>query len=489
MMKSLVLLALVGALSVGSLATTGCAKLTDSSNSIFRANDQQTGLSELSISAAFTVTDTAGQPIVGATVLIGTKAGVPFTGNVLTTDANGTISIPAAWVNPQPVTVQAKGFVRTTWLAQSPAPLALQVRNLAATGKLELKGKATGFGPLPEDDWADVGLIFPALKKNQLATLQVSDLVSPEVDTVTVFGQSIDIPSNVSIPKQTERYIFSITLDKPVFRTYVNEPKTWKMVATHARFPFELVVDKLRNGSTFYDVLNDFEFLSASVKDIALANPSTSQDLPITDLVFAPVVDVAAPKFSSQYAMLAVSVVDSNGYLFPTDVKVLGSSETRTLVAPKASTGYVLGALRDANAPLSGADSDAFSAMIAPSNQTTRFEFLDLPAAPKLKGNILKLSPPSASVSTISAAATYATLSLVDSHVAGKTTIDTKSPMWDVYGNAWSPSIELPELSAMPKGTYRWEVMFGGAPAGTAVTLGPNLIDNLTHVTKSALDL
>lgn len=439
------------------------------------------------------VTDATGNPVPDATVLIGMRENVPFPGNVLKSGPNGVVKLPAAWTDAQPVTIEASGFVRTTWMAQStatsPSGFVMSLRKKVTPQRLEFTGKTTGYANLAKDGFADVGVIFPALRRDQLASLQVTDLISPEIDKMTIMGQTIQIPSNISIPKQDEKYFFTITLEKPTFRTYLKEMRTWKMVATHARFPFGDVVDDLRAGKSFFDVLNYFVFESATVDDVAIATPSTSKDMAVNTTKFDSQVDVAAPKFNSKYTMLAVSVAENGGMLYPTDVKKLLAGETRRLVAPKGVAGFVVGALRDTNAPTSGAEADALSAVIAPNNTTTRFEFLDLPGVPKAKGSALVLDPPKASVASVTPAATYATLNKVDKLTAGKTQLESKSPVWDVYSNGWAPSMDLPDFGAKLTGTHRWEVLFGGAPNGTTVELGPNLIEGLSHISKSATDL
>lgn len=471
------------------LLSTGCAPVGQDAGKSGSNPDIKTVMKMKAVAGFVTVVDATGTAVPDATVMIGLRENVPFPGNVLKTNASGQIAIPAEWTDAQPVTVEAAGFVRASWMAQAPTGLALALRRKPATQRIEFKGKATGFTNLAKDDWVDVGVIFPALRRDQLASLQMTDLISPEIDTLKILGQTIEIPSNISIPKQEERYYFTVTLEKPVFRTYLREPRTWKMVATHARFPFEQVVDDLRAGKSFYDVLNYFEFKSATVSDIAMTGPSTSRDMTINDTKFNAKLDVAAPKFATKYTMLAVSVADNGGLLYPTDVKKLNSGETRRLVAPAGVGGYLVGALRDTNAPTVGAAADALSAVIAPNNQTTRFEFLDLPGNPKATGTTLVLNPPKASVAAVTPAATYATLNKVDKITSGKTELETKSPVWDIYSNGWTNSMELPQLSTKLTGSHRWEVLFGGAPNGTTVLLGPNIIDGLTHVSKSAADL
>ncbi|MBN8540912.1 MAG: hypothetical protein J0L82_11040 [Deltaproteobacteria bacterium] len=433
--------------------------------------------------------DASGAPLSQAKVMIGLRENVPFPGNILTTDTDGKIALPKAWTDAQPVTVEAAGFIRATWMGQMPTASALQLRRNVANQKMELKGKTTGFKNLVKDGWVDVGIVFPALRRDQLASLQITDLVSLEFDTMTIMGQAIDIPSNISIPKQEERYFFTITLDKPIFRSYLPEPRTWKMVAAHARFPLEEVVDDLRGGKSFFDVLNYFEFKSASIKDISLSSPSTSQDLSIAATKFDDQLSVTAPRFPSSQTVLAVAVAYNAGLLYPTDVKKLNPSETRKLVTPKGAAGLVVGALRETNAPSSGAAADALSAVIAPNGATTTLDFLELPKAPTAKGSTLGLNPPKASVASVTPAATYATLSKVDRVTSGKTQLDKKSPVWDIYAAGWSSTMELPEMGAPISGSHRWEVLFGASAKGSGVNLGPSIVDGLSHISKSAVDL
>ncbi len=475
-------------LAIGILTAAGCAPENRTGHLPAETAGVQ-GVSPVQ-ATALTVTDASGAALAGASILIGPRENVPFPGNVLTTDANGMAAVPAEWVDRQPITIEAPGYVRTTWMAQLPASaMNFSIRTQPKSQQMELTGKTTGFQNLQKDGWADVGVVFPALRRNQLASLQVTDLISPEIDIITVFGQTVEIPSNVSIPQQVEKYYFNITLDKPVYRSYLNEARTWRMVATHARFPFEKVIDDLRGGKKFYDVLNHFEFKSASLEDIELKQSSTKKDLAIDAIKFKSKIDVTAPRFDPKYAMLAVSLADHSGLLFPTDVKRLAPSETRRLVAPATGTGYVVGALRNIEAPSSGPGADELSAIMAPTNQTTPFEFLDVPMSPKIVGNSLVLNPPTSALAAVAPAATYATLSKIDTRLAGRMRLDVKLPVWDVYANGWASALDLPEMPAQAKGSYRWEVLFGGAPTGTAVKLGPNLIEGLSHVAKSATDL
>lgn len=446
-----------------------------------------------SASLEIAVMSAEGQPLPNAKILIGLRAGVPFPGNELITGTDGRVAIPAAWTDAQPVTVDAPGHVRATWLAQAPASASLKLRRAVTPQKLELKGQTSGFGNLQKDGWVDVGMVFPALQRSQLAGLQVTDLISPEIDTIRPgFGQSIDLPSNITLPKQSENYIFPITLDKPIYRYFLQEPRTYTMVAAHARFPFEKVVDELRGGKSFYDVLNYFEFQSATLTPVRVTGRTQSQDLTVNKTKFSSAIDITAPRFASNFAMLAVSVVEEQGLLYPTDVKSLKPQDKVRLVAPPRTPGLIVGALRDSQAPTSGPEADAMSVVIAPNNQTSSFDFIEIPKAPKAVASSssmsLQTSPPKVPTASIEAAVTYATLTKVDTIQAGQMTIDSKLAVWDVYAPGWVNRMELPAISGL-KGEHRWEVMFGGAAKGQKVPMGPGFSESVSHVAKSASKL
>jgi hypothetical protein len=478
---------IVAALAV--LTAAGCAP-ENGRLGFFGQNGAQKSTSATSQIA---VLNALGQPIANAKILIGLRAGVPFPGNELVTGADGRVDLPAAWTDAQPVTIDAPGHVRATWLAQTPASVSLKLRRAITPQKLELKGQTSGFGNLQKDGWVDVGMVFPALNRGQLASLQVTDLISPEIDTIRPgFGQTIELPSNITLPKQSETYVFPITLDKPVYRAFLHEPRTYTMVAAHARFPFEKVVDELRGGKSFYDVLNYFEFKSATLTPVNVTGRSQSQDLTVNKTKFSPALDITAPRFASNFAMLAVSVIEEQGLLYPTDVKSLSPQQKVRLVAPPNAPGLVVGALRDSQAPTNGPEADAMSVVVAPNNQTSGFDFIDIPNAPKAvataSSTSLETHPPKVPTAAIDAAVTYAMLTKVDTIQSGKMQIDSKLAVWDVYAPGWVNRMELPAITGL-KGEHRWEVMFGAAAKGQSVPMGPGFAEAVSHVAKSASKL
>lgn len=441
---------------------------------------------------AITITDSSGTPIAGARILIGSRQNVPFPGNLLVTEANGQINIPSEWTDAQPVTIEASGYVRATFFGRKPGEQTFSLHRAIPPARMELKGETSGFGPLPKDGFLDIGLVFPAMTRQQIGLLQVQALISPENDTMSVFGQKVDVPSNVTFPYQKEDYFFTLTFDKPTYRLYFNEARSWRMVAAHARFPLREVANSLQDGKPFIEIVNKFEFLSASIKDVSIKSGSTAFNLPVNELVFAPAAQVVAPNFDSKHSMLVVSLASDGTLFFPSDVKRLMPREKRTLAMPKgATTGTIVSALRKTDAPDTGAASDEISVVVMPGNQSQAFDFLPIAGTPEPRSGTLITRPPS-TVNGIEPAVTYALLSKVDTVQTSTMTLENKTAQWELYAEKWASDLPLPEMPSLiqPKAKYRWEVMFGGQLPGTgALNAGPEALEKVSHVTRSAVDL
>jgi hypothetical protein len=444
-----------------------------------------------------TIADAAGLTIPGAKVMIGARENVPFPGNVVVADSNGRIALPKQWTDAQPITVDAAGYVRATYFNVKPGALKLVLhKNLAGT-RNELRGETNGYANLEKDGTLDVAVALPALSRSQLSLLEPSTVISPELDEMTVAGQSVNVPSNVSIPFQRESYIITVKVSKPVYRLYLNEARKWKIVAAHVRFPFRSVASDLRDGKSFLDLVNKFEFSGASVKTVDVNSGSSNADLPVNEIDFAPALPLTSPSFGSEYSMLGVAMVENDGLYYPSDVKRFAAKESRTLAAPKSAyKGLIVSVLRRNDVPDFGPASAAYSAVVSPSNMTQGLDFLAIPKAPELRSGTLVLNPP-ATLKGVAPAMTYALLSKVETVQAGDRTLENKSPQWELYAEDWASNLTLPELprafddvsESAAKGKSRWEVLFGGQGAGASpVDVGPAALEKVSHVTRSAVD-
>lgn len=438
------------------------------------------------------VTDTLGAPIEGAKVMIGTAPNQPFANNVITTDKSGAFKPMRDWSMPLPVTISAPGFVQTTFMSQLPLQKNFVIRAKAQAVKPELNGITTGFGTLVKDGFVDVGIVIPALTRSDLANFQASTLLSPENDVIKAAGQTAYLPSNITVPEQSESMIITVKLNKPSYRMYFDRRASYKMVSAHVKFPFKKVIQESQGGNAGIELVNYFTFLGAGVTNTVIATDKQTVNLPVNQLKFDSSVTASAPVVSKTQSVLAVALVKDGTQLYPTDIKNLVSKESRKLNFPANSSGQLLGVLSETSKKRRGAATDFMSVNLKDSSDADAFDFLPLVAAPKLVNGALILRPPSLP-SNLNGVATTATLSTVEVKTVGKSTYEVKTPEWDVYAPSWATEIVLPTMPQTveaQKPQMRWEAVFMGAPLNSAATaLGPEVMNSVTHLTRSAVDL
>ncbi len=488
-----------------------------------------------------------GQPIVGADVLIGNDLGQPFTNNQVKTDVNGAITVTADWRTALPITVSANGYLRTTFLNVSPEAHEFQLRVIDMPTQIEIKGVATGFGDLKRDGKVDFSLVYPALTRRQLAQFDIDAMISPQFDEIKVLTETVSVPSNLTLPKQEESYILPITLNKPDYRLYVREPGTYRVMATHGQFPLKQVVGQLRDGKSFYEVLNLFKFMECGQSDVVVNDKASGQDVPVNQVTFNKTITVKAPAIDATQVMLSATMVDQGDLYFPSDIKRLQSGEQMSLNVPTGDnknyivsllmpqkeaekiggihttpldvnpepTAHPIDALKMAFNGLTksfsiaigldqGADQNVLNdgpggLSIALNNETdSQPQFLGLVARPTLSGKSSVSFAPPATVAGVQPVATYVVLSLIDHVAVGNYKLERRYRMWELFANGWVTSAQLPSLplNFEPGKSYRWEVYFMGSSQTAASKKDPALsdsnayfLDKVTHVSHNSLDL
>jgi hypothetical protein len=497
--------ALVPTLIIGLLTLAGCSNYKDHAGPVSTLSDDR-GAGEIAFAQNISIVDSNGQSIPYAKIQIGAKADDPFTGNIMTADANGLAALPAAWKDSQPVTISVAGFVQATYFGQTPQALQFHLHAIPAKTTNKLTGVTTGYGSLPQDDIADVALVYPAITRPQVFTLSVSDLISPESDTITIFGQDLQIPSNVAIPTQTENYIFDITLDKPIYRVFM-PPGTWKIASAHVQFPFHATVDAARAGKTFMELIGFFNFREISSRDIIMTTPSQTVNIPVNTIPLAKNVSVTVPKYSSSYTALVAAMNVENGLYTVTDIKAVPSGSTMKLsgVKNRINPAMAVAALRraaNANATI-GVAAEELSTVIWSTDTTFPSDFLPLVNAPAVSGQSLTLAPPAASAS-LEPIMTTAVLMSVEQVGSGQVVIEKKTPQWEIYSAGWPSTLALPDVTKIKaisddksnddqtsKAKLRWQSSFAAGPVGSAATsiVGPQGFEKASHVTRNAVDL
>ncbi|MBX3034057.1 MAG: carboxypeptidase regulatory-like domain-containing protein [Bdellovibrionaceae bacterium] len=447
------------------------------------------GRLQQSDSALIIVTDSQGRPLANAQVLIGDSLDQPFQGNFLATDAQGQVTVPAAWQNAQAVTAQAPGFVRLTLFGQNPGNLTLRLRDASREPTLELKGATTGHPIRDYDGNIDFGLVISALTRRDLLAFDLNKVISSHSDTMSVVGQRISIPSNVTLPRQKESYIIPVTLEKSSYRLYFGEQGTQRVFAAQGRFPFRTVLSELQKDKQFYELINHFSITGGVVRDISLQGP-TRVDLPVNELRFSTQRALLAPALNADQVMIALATAEMNGWLVPTDVKRLASGQQMRLSVLDPASAYAVSVLKNSN-EFEGAGMTRLSATIQPFTDGLTPRFLPLIADPHVTANgDLQLSRPAA-VEGVAELATHALFSEVKGLPGenGKT-VEHLERLWEVFAPEWATDLSLPQW---PEGTAqptkkRWEVTYLGSISQNKVELGQSVIDAATHVTHSSLD-
>jgi len=194
-----------------------------------------------------------------------------------------------------------------------------------------LAGSVAGFNVRNGDDKLDFGLVIPTLTKEQVMDFSLSYMLSAETSVIRAAGQRINVPSNLSLPRQSERYsFFNIRINKPEFKLPIaTATLPPKVVVLEGSFPFANTVDSLRSGLPLFAVINSFDFKSYSQQSI------TNVDEPLALKVGENTVDGAALEFVSplgeddEFVTLGLSMASQNTFTedvtryFPIDVKTL----------------------------------------------------------------------------------------------------------------------------------------------------------------------
>ena len=206
-----------------------------------------------------TVQDINGNPIASAQIMIGDSVGVPFANNVLTADANGTLAVPTAWTAPTSLSISAAGFVTASFLHTLPIAGIFKLRKQVLQNTVEYSGNTTGYPAFDDFSIAHISLVFEAINRSELANFSLAKIMSPESDSFSVLNNTVNVPSNLSIPDQTLSYIIHINVSKPLFRIPLQAASDHVMVGLHAQFPVTDLVRSVRNKASLFEMVNFFK--------------------------------------------------------------------------------------------------------------------------------------------------------------------------------------------------------------------------------------
>jgi hypothetical protein len=499
--------------------------------------DRQNALSNLGIQVAqgsvsaqlalsepgkLTVVDEGNKPVPNATVLIGQSAGNPFEGNVAVTDASGQIHMPSNFKSELPMTVSADGYITQTYLRFAPTGTLAQLHKKEGANRIEVRGTTTNFsGVVDGDGKIDFGLVIPSMTKTQLLAFDLSSVLSPENDTITIMGRDVNIPSNLTLPEQSESYdiIIPVNLNKPTYRSFLREGGSRHFSGVHGWFPLKKVVDDIRGGKSFFDVINSFQFTTMGSRDVAATESINGQDINVNQMAMDASFPVRAPAFDTSKVMLSLAMAEDNGRLTVTDLKRLNPKQTLQLKSSsRLSSRRMLSALVNNNRtdaspapvnpgtllPIDG--SALFSAIpnlvASPNFQQLSFvfqnegdgapTFLPMVSAPSMSGNVVQLQAPQLPAG-LRVLGTYLVYSEILPSNGGSVKSETRTRLWELWNDGWVNTVTLPEVSfaKTPGRTYRWEVMFLATSNSSdeVTTDGSALnVNNITHVSRNALN-
>lgn len=430
-----------------------------------------------------------GTPLVGAQYLIGLAQNAPFEGNFGVTNERGEFPIPAGWTDPQMLTVDAPGFLRATYIQLEPKAM-----NLRLTPKVsmqaELRGRTTGHPVRNKDNIVDFSLVMSAMSRQDLLNFQLHKVISPLNDKISAVGQEADIPSNISLPRQTEKKFFiDVTLDKPQYRLQVGQTGPQRFFVARGRFPFNSVVDGLLDKKNVVDLMNYFSITGGSLRDVNVVGGVNTLDVPVMDLTFSQKRTYKAPKLASNQVLIALAASDNGGYLIPTDFKRVTSQQSINLSVGDENPLHLAQVLKNAaEFQLDGPGVDRLSAILSTFTDSPPQDFLPLLANPRVptrwKFHIPEVSSPSVNQLT-----TYAILSDVKiSNVGGSQRRDL-TKVWEIYAPSWVKEIEIPHWPwNRTSNLTRVEISLVGNQIAEDIPLGPEMLQKATHVTRSSLD-
>ena len=459
-----------------------CTNSNQNMDSILSGDAQK--LNEQKINAEILIVDQNGKAIPNAEVMIG------LSGEITQANAQGQLAVTADWVSAEPVTIQAPGFVRATYLAQEPGVHVYKLNAFyESPERYELTGITTGYKDLSKDKFADFALIMPALTKQQLFNFNMALVMSPEMDKLEVIGPDSEMPSNVSLPKQKESYFLPITLDKPKYRFFFDEPGQKRVYAARGRFNFKDVVKELNDKRPFHELVNHFQVGGGSIRDIVISQKSTALDIPVDEINYTTQKAYTAPTYTKDDYVLTASVGEFSGYLLPTDVKNPASGQKGTLAVADGQPQLMLGVLKkNIDMAETAPPGSPISATLIPFEVNVKPEFLPIVAKPVFAGaNTLKVGAPQHQLA-VAPLAMYLSLSKVQGLNPAKPQIEKVTRYWEVYGPTWENEVQLPEWPIAMQGTRRWAVSYVASSKSSAKNLGPSILEDATHVTTSYID-
>ncbi len=417
------------------------------------------------------------------------QAQIKINGESYTTDDQGVLPVPEKWKDQSDILIQKEGFISAAYLAQKVQGHLFEIHKLPLETQNTVRGTSLGFGPLPNDSFIDFALNTKNFSTKDLLNFDISQIISPVSDDISIMGRTLRIPTNVYLPKQEESYLFfSFTIAKEFFRLFYNDTGTFRIHSNRGKFNFKDVKNKLEAGKSFFEVVNDFQFLSLGEQTVSVVNGETKAEINSSQKTLNDAIDFVATN-NTRSSLFGISLFKENEDLHFCDIKLYEANKKQKLSLPKGVTDrYILLVLADKHKTIPTLLDDSISTAITPVNNQNSLALMDRIPTPTLSGTTLHTQLPIIR-DTSRAFATTLTLSRrVIKNAAGSS--ETYIPTLEVYAENWIQDFNYANLANLNnQEPHRWDVSFFAVDSQNEKSFnGPSTLNQATHVVHNALN-
>lgn len=432
----------------------------------------------------FYVSDSYGNPIAEAHILIGYEEGLEFSGNLITTNREGMAYAPAEWTSPLPISIYKDGYVSKTHLDLIPNSYAFQIQDISTSAPITRSGKVTGFKNIKKDGYLDFGIVIPSFSREDFLNIDLSKMISPELDRISVLGVRFNIPSNIFLPKQSESYfLIPFTLEKAIFKLFFDIEGTYSTSVHRGKFHLKTVSDKLNSGKKYYEVVNDFQFLGMDKHRIQAKKALSQEALELSsDLALDQSFQIPAHiQGSSNRLLFAVSATEMANEFSAMDIKLKDKSQPQLYFAKDSSPQVLFAdtAYEEIDS-VYGKISESMSTALYPVERLDQAVLIPPTPRPVYQDNALVSELPQ-----VHGGITPHNMKLNLAHIEIQKTDDfyfeRKQISWEIESNTWHSNIQLPKIPALNKQNFkRWSIIYFAKEEGSY---------NATHMVRNALDI
>ena len=457
-----------------------------------------TGVSHAQNHFTIKVVDQFSMPVPQALILIGMEKDVPFTNNLLTADAGGIVQTPEAWITQEPMTIDAPGYIRQTVMNQTASDIIIRLNPSPINPPLFISGQVKDLPVVNKDKLIDFALVLTSFSQNDFVHINQEQFISPYIDNLSILGQVVPVFSNASLPEQKEAYLVPVplTVAKATYTKFLSSVGDKKIISMSGQFPFKSVVDDLKAGKSFFDVINYFDIFSLGSLNINLSKSTTNNHFSGVTVQLDRKMTLTAPVVSNEEQVLILPMNAVSNYFLPSGIKKFNSAESAQFNTLDTSSVSMLAMVKKTPEFSSSNEKRRLSALFVKPTDATANLYLPLIDDPVTQS----LYPVSVSTNTLVApnglypAGTMAVLSELSDSVYNQQVVKVAHAQWEIYSSNWEHHIQLPkwplDMTAAPMAVIKsFEVTYfaqGQTPLNNDVK---SMLDQATHLTKSVVNL